>query len=439
MQVRRVGPTILVVTLVVLLMPAMPGYGAGKPARRIVVDGPITPAVADFIESAINDAADAGASALVIELDTPGGLLNSTKTIVKDILGSEVPVLIYIAPGGAGATSAGVFITMSAHVAAMAPGTTIGAAHPVGGQGQDIKGDMREKVENYAVSFIESIARQRGRNVEWVEKAVRESVSISETQALEKHVVDFVASDLSDLFAQAQGKEIELAGKTVKLDLSGAVDSRGGAVVEDVEMTLRQRVLSVITDPSVAYLLMMAGMLGLYMEFAHPGTVFPGVMGAICLLLALLAGQVLPINSTGVLLLLLGMGFFVGELLMPSFGMLGVGGIIAITLGSLFLYTPESGLYVDPKLIVATVSAFGLVLLFILMVLVRDRRRQAMTGAEGLVGEQGVAVTSIAKTGKIRVHGEFWNAFSKTPIDSGRPVRVLRVDRLRVEVAEAKE
>jgi len=428
-----------IVAAAILLGTAARGWEAGGPARRIFVDGPITPAVADFIESAINDAVDADASALVIELDTPGGLLNSTKTIVKDILASKVPVLIYIAPGGAGATSAGVFITMSAHVAAMAPGTTIGAAHPVGGQGQDIKGDMREKVENYAVSFIESIAQQRGRNVEWVEKAVRESVSISETQAVEKNVVDFVATDLSDLFEQAQGKEIELAGTKVKLDLSGALDSKGRAVVEDVEMTLRQRVLRVITDPSIAYLLMMAGMLGLYMEFAHPGTVFPGVMGAICLLLALLAGQVLPINSTGILLLLLGMGFFVGELLMPSFGMLGVGGIIAITLGSLFLYTPESGLYVDPKLIVATVSAFGLVLLFIVFVLVRDRRRQAMTGAEGLIGERGVAVTAIAGTGKIRVHGEFWNAFSKAPIESGRPVRVLSVDRLRVEVAEAKE
>jgi len=251
--------------------------------------------------------------------------------------------------------------------------------------------------------------------------------------------VDFVAADLSDLFAQANGKEIELAGDKIKLDLSGAVDSKGRALVEDVEMTLRQKVLTVITDPSIAYLLMMAGMLGLYMEFAHPGTIFPGVMGAICLLLALLAGQVLPINSTGVLLLLLGMGFFVGELLVPSFGMLGIGGIIAITLGSLFLYTPESGLYVDPKLILGTVSAFGLVLLFILTVLLRDRRRQAVTGAEGLVGEKGVAVTRITDTGKIRVHGEFWNAFAKAPIENGHAVRVVRVDRLRVEVAEAEE
>ncbi|RMF25216.1 MAG: nodulation protein NfeD, partial [Deltaproteobacteria bacterium] len=278
----------------------------GTAVWRMKIDGPINPAVADFIGSTIEQAGDANAAMLVIELDTPGGLLNSTKTIVKDILAAPLPVAVYVAPAGAGATSAGVFITLSAHVAAMAPGTTIGAAHPVSGQGGDIEGDMRKKVENYAVSFVESIAGQRGRNVEWAEKAVRESVSVTAREAAELGVVDFVADDLTDLIEKADGRTVEVAGEKVKIDLSKARVEGAGAVVVDVEMSFRQKVLNVITDPNIAYLLMMAGMLGLYMEFSHPGAVFPGVVGTICLLLALLAAQVLPINLTGGLLILLG-------------------------------------------------------------------------------------------------------------------------------------
>ena len=420
-----------------------PGAGsapaAGGPAYRLVIDGPISPAVADYIASAIRKAEENDAAVLIIQLDTPGGLLNSTKTIVKDILGSPVPVIVYVAPSGGGATSAGVFITLAGHIAAMAPGTTIGAAHPVGGGGQTIEGDMRAKVENYAVSFVESIAERRGRNVDWAEQAVRESVSITETEAVELGVVDLVAANLDELLSLSDGRMVEVTGTKLPLDLSGALTDEGRAVVRDIELTFRQRVLSVITDPNIAYLLMMAGMLGLYMEFSNPGTIFPGVAGAICLLLALLAAQVLPISSTGVLLLLLGMAFLLGELFMPSFGVLGLGGIVAITLGSLFLYTPESGMSVDISYIIATVAMFTLAVTVVVGLLVRDRRRRATTGAEGLVGELGSAVTPVHRTGKVKVHGEFWNAASEVPIRKNRPVRVKAVRGLKVLVTEEQE
>ena len=408
---------------------------AAPPVHRISIDGPISPAVADYLDSAIKGAESAGAPALIVELDTPGGLLNSTKTIVKSILASEVPVIVYVAPGGAGATSAGVFITMAAHVAAMAPGTNIGAAHPVSGQGGDIQSDMRAKVENYTASFVESIAERRGRNGEWAEQAVRESVSITEQEALEKNVVDLVASDIDQLLRLAHGREIELNGRTVTLDLEGA--SAGS--VSDVERTLRQRVLELVTDPNIAYLLMMAGMLGLYMEFSNPGAIFPGVVGAICLLLALLAGQVLPINSTGVLLILLGMAFLLGEMLMPSFGVLGMGGIVALTLGSLFLYTPESGLSVDIGYLVVTIVMFTVAVVAMLGLLVRDRGRQARTGTEGLLGATGTAVTKVGANGKVKVSGELWNARSRQEIAEGRKVRVEAVVGLDLEVKEERE
>ena len=423
----------LAALLLVLVAPTSNG-ASGRVVYRAVVDGPISPAVADFIKSSIEQAHEADAALLIIQLDTPGGLLSSTKTIAKDLLGSPVPVAVWVAPGGAGAISAGVFITLAAHVAVMAPGTTIGAAHPVSGQGGDIEGDMREKVENYAVSFVESIANRRGRNVEWAEKAVRESVAITEIEAVELGVVDFAAGDIAELLRKASGKEIELAGETITLDLASLADLPGGPPVHEIEMTLRQKVLSIITDPNIAYLLMMAGMLGLYMEFSNPGTIFPGVAGAICLLLALLASQVLPINSTGVLLLVLGMAFLLGELVVPSFGVLGFGGIIALTLGSLFLYTPESNLAVDTGLILGIMLTFTAALLVVVVLLVKDKRRPSTTGAEGLVGEIGVTAGDLREVGTVRVHGELWRARCGQELETGTRVRVVSIDGLELTV-----
>jgi membrane-bound serine protease (ClpP class) len=414
-----------------------PVAAADTRVYRIDIDGPISPATADYVESALEHASENAASALVVRLDTPGGLLNSTKTIVKAFLAADVPVIVHVAPGGSSATSAGVFMTMAAHVAAMAPGTTIGAAHPVSGGGQDIGGDMRQKVENYAVSFVESIASKRGRNVEWAQKAVRESVSITETEAVELRVVDFIAADVSELLRKASGLEVDVGSRRVKLELVGP----DGAVpvVLDIPMTFRQRVLNVITDPNIAYLLMMAGILGLYMEFSNPGAVFPGVAGVICLLLALLAGQVLPISSTGALLILVGMAFLLAELFIPSFGVLGFGGIVAVTLGSLFLYTPDSELAVDRRLIAVTVTAFSLVVVLIFTLVVRDRRKRAWTGSEGLVGKVGVTVTRVHREGTVKVHGELWNATSNEEIEAHRPVSVLAVTGLKLRVKENEE
>lgn len=405
--------------------------------HRIVVDGPISPATADYVDSAVADAAAAGAAALIIRLDTPGGLLNSTKTIVKRILTAPIPVIVHVAPSGSSATSAGVFVTLAGHVAAMAPGTTIGAAHPVSGGGEDIGGDMRTKVENYAASFVESIAEKRGRNVEWAARAVRESVSITENEALDLKVVDVVADDTDTLLSRVEGREVDVNGKVTRLSLVSA-DGRTPRIV-DIPMTLRQRVLTIVSDPNIAYLLMMAGMLGLYMEFSTPGAIFPGVAGSICLLLALLAAQVLPVSSIGALLLLVGLAFLVAESFVPSFGALGFGGIVAITLGSLFLYTPESHLAVDRSLVAVTTLVFAAVATAIVVTVLRDRHRRPSTGAEALVGVYGVSISPVHRSGKIRIHGEIWNATSRTPIDSGRSVRVVRVEGLHLTVEPSQE
>src|SRR5437867_3622752 len=313
---------------------AQPQDASAPHVDVIVIDGTINPAVDDFIRESIGRAKLNRAHALVIQLDTPGGLLTSTRTIVKEILGAPVPVIVYVSPSGAGAGSAGVFVTMSGHIAAMAPGTNIGAAHPVGGGGQEVKGVMGEKIENFTASFSETIARQRGRNAEWAIQAVRKSVSITEKEALKLNVIDIVAKDLDDLLKQSDGRKVDLDGRPHTLSLKDVKVIRH-------EMNVKQRVINTIADPNIAYLLLMAGILGLYMEFSHPGVIFPGVAGAICLLLAFASLQLLPINYAGLGLIILGIGLLIGEAFAPSFGVLGVGGIISLALGSFFLFDTE--------------------------------------------------------------------------------------------------
>ncbi len=401
----------------------------------IVIDGTINPAVADFIHESIARTRDEGALALVIQLDTPGGLLSSTKTIVKDILGAPVPVIVYVAPSGAGAGSAGVFITMAAHIAAMAPGTNIGAAHPVAGGGQDIQGDMREKIENFTASFGETIARRRGRNVEWAEKAVRESVSITEVEALEKNVIDLIASDLQDLLRQAEDREVEVGNTKVALNFKSAKGADGQIRISTLEMRLKHKVLNLLADPNIAYLLMMAGILGLYLEFSHPGTVFPGLAGGICLLLALTALQVLPINYTGLLLILLGVSLLIAELFLPSFGILGVGGIISLALGSLFLFdTPESDLMVDRSVIFTVVACFSGIMLIVGSLAIKAWRQKPLSGMEALVGEIGEVKVRLSPRGKVWVHGEYWNAEGEEEIEVGERVQVSGVKGMTLKV-----
>ncbi len=397
----------------------------------IVIDAMINPATADFIHESIFAAERDGARALLIELDTPGGLLESTKSIVKDLLGSPVPVIVYVAPSGGGAASAGVFVTMAANIAAMAPGTNIGAAHPVSGQGSDIGGDMREKVENFTVSLSKTIAQERGRNVEWAEKAVRESVSITEQEALKLHVIDIVAASRDDVLKQANQRQVTVQGTKRTLDLAGAT-----IVVR--EMRLKQKFLNIMANPNVAYLLMMAGLLGLYVEFTHPGVFFPGVAGAICLLLAMAALQVLPINYSGLALIGLGLALLISELFVPSFGILGVGGIVAFVLGSLLLFdTPDSDLTVDRSIVYAAAVTFGSFTLLVSYLVVRSQRRKPTLGREGLIGEVGEVKNRIApgnSGGKIFVHGEYWNAMADEAIEVGERAEVVRVDGMRLAV-----
>ena len=319
------------------------------------IDGSINPAVDDFIHESIGRAKANGARALIIQLDTPGGLLGSTRSIVKNLLGAQVPMMVYVAPSGAGAGSAGVFITMAAHMAAMAPGTNIGAAHPVAGGGQEVKGVMGEKIENFTASFSESIAQKRGRNTEWAIQAVRKSVAITETDALKKNVIDIVAKDIDDLLKQVRWPQSRSrrphAGCSI---LRTSTSNR-------FEMSFKQKLINALADPNIAYLLMMAGLLGLYMEFAHPGVIFPGVAGAICLIIALTAFQVLPINYAGLGLVVLGIALLVGEVFRAEFRRARESAESSPSRsGSFFLFDTESSdLIVDRSIIFTAVATLG--------------------------------------------------------------------------------
>lgn len=432
MKTLKLSCLILLLTVAVSVM-AQTKDAAAPHVDLISIDGTINPAVDDFIRESIGRAKAGGAKALIIQLDTPGGLLNSTRTIVKEMLGAEVPLMVYVAPSGAGAGSAGVFITMAAHIAAMAPGTNIGAAHPVAGAGQEVKGAMGEKIENFTASFSESIAQKRGRNTEWAIQAVRKSVAITEKEALKKNVIDIVARDIDDLLKQADGRKVDVNGKDVVLSVKGAQVIRH-------EMSLKQRVLNTIADPNIAYILMMAGFLGLYMEFAHPGVFFPGIAGAICLLLAFASLQVLPINYTGLALILLGLGLLVGEAFFPNFGVLGIGGIVSLALGSLLLFdTPISDFGVDRSIVFTAVGTVGSFVLAISYLVFRSQKATPAVGKEGLIGQIGEVRGKLAPTGRIFVHGENWSAQADGPIDVGEKVRVVGYDGMQLKVRRLSE
>jgi membrane-bound serine protease (ClpP class) len=401
----------------------------------IVIDGSINPAVDDFIRESITRAKSNGARALVIQLDTPGGLLSSTRTIVKEMLSAQVPIMVYVSPSGAGAGSAGVFITMAAHIAAMAPATNIGAAHPVAGGGQEVKGVMAEKIENFTASFSETIAQKRGRNTEWAIEAVRRSVSITETDALKKKVVDIIAKDIDDLLRQADGRKVDLDGRITTLSVKGVNVVRH-------EMSLKQIIVNAIADPNIAYMLLMAGILGLYMEFSNPGVMFPGVTGAICLVLALISLQLLSFNYAGLFLIILGIALLVGEAFMPSFGILGIGGVISLALGSFLLFdTPNSDLTIDATIVytaVATMAAFVLAIGYLVF---RSQKAKPTLGMDGLMGEIGEVRVKLSPSGKVFVHGEYWNAQTQTDgqIDVGDKVQIVGYDGMNLKVKRLQE
>jgi membrane-bound serine protease (ClpP class) len=400
-------------------------FAAENEIYIIKVSGSINPAVAEFLKKGINKASVDRVSGIIIEIDTPGGLAESMREIVMAMLASRVPVVTYVSPSGARAASAGVMITIAADIAAMAPGTNIGAAHPVGVGGKDIGGTMSEKVTNDMVAQAKSIARKRGRNAEWVEKAVRKSVSVTETEALEMNVIDIVAKDLDDLIRQMNGRKIQDKG-VLKLD---------HVKKTILEENLRTRILKTISDPNIAYILMMIGLAGLYFELSHPGAVLPGVVGGISIILAFFAFQTIPINYAGFLLIILALIFFILEMKVASYGLLSVAGITSLLLGSLMLFknngtgTALSWGVLYPTLII--VSGFFVVVSGLVF---RSHLSKPKTGAKGLIGEIGIVKEAIRPEGKVFVHGELWNAISKDSIEKGVKVRVVKINNLVLEV-----
>ncbi len=406
-----------------------------RPVLVIQVEGVIGPSSADYITSAIKQADRELAQALVIELDTPGGLDLSMRSIIKEMLAAERPIVVYVSPSGARAASAGAFITLAAHVAAMAPGTNIGAAHPVNMGGQMDK-EMNKKVTNDAAAYIRTIAVKRGRNVEWAEDAVRKSVSATEKEALKLKVIDLVAENLDDLLATLDGRTLTTARGKVVLHTQGVE-------VKRIDMGLRDKVLKVISDPTIAYILLMLGLAGLYFELSTPGAILPGILGGICLILAFYAFQTLPINYAGLLLILLAIILFIAEVKVASHGLLAAGGIAAMILGSMMLIKRSVPfLRISMTAILLTTGATAAFFVFIVTMALKAQRRKTTTGVEGLIGQIGTARTPLRPEGRIFVGGELWSARCEEGAEPGEKVRVravsgLMLDVSRVEAVEA--
>jgi len=419
--------------LILLLIAPSAALSADAPqVAAVVVNGPINPVVAEFLQRNLKESARRGDRLLLVEMDTPGGLDSSMRGIVKDIFASPVPVAVFVAPSGARAASAGAVIALAADICAMAPGTNIGAAHPVTmGMGEKPDKVMSEKLVNDAEAYIEGIAGKRGRNADLAKKMVRESLSISAEKALEGGVSDLLASSREDLLKKLDGRRIVREGKETALLLAGAE-------VRQYEMGTRERILNTISNPNVAYVLLMLGFLGLFFELSNPGVILPGVIGGISLILAFFALQTLPVNYAGVLLILLAIVLFIAEIKVVSQGMLTVGGVISMIFGSLLLFE-SSAPYLRVSWHVILVTVLMTTLFFVIVVgkVVKAHRPKSVTGNEGMVGEKGVADTDITPEGKIFVRGEYWDAASSERITKGEKVEVTAVEGLRVRVKKA--
>lgn len=427
--VRLIFPVAL--ACVILGLTALSLFAAETNAPKVYtvrIQATITPVVAEFVSSSLKKAREMNAEAVVLELDTPGGLDTAMRAIVKDMQASPVPVIVFVSPSGARAASAGAIITLAAHVAAMAPGTNIGAAHPVG-VGQKMDEVMSAKATNDAAAYIRSIAEQHGRNVQWAEDAVRKSISSTETEALKVGIIDLIAKDIPDLLNKSDGKTVRLGERSHTLRTARAV------VVAE-EMGFRHKLLSFISDPTVAYMLMLIGFYGIFFELSNPGSVAPGVIGAIALVLAFYAFQTLPVNYAGLLLILIGIVLFVLEVKVTSYGMLTIGGIACLILGSLMLFdTGAPMLRLSLSVILPAAAGTAAFFFFTFRMAYRAQRSKVSTGVEGLVGSRGIVKNEItASGGQVQLHGELWAAISDEPLPAGTAVVVESVSGLTVKV-----
>ena len=402
----------------------------GQTVISMKIDGTINPVTADFIHNGIEKAGKENASCLIIHLNTPGGLLKSTRVIITDILESPVPVIVYVSPGGAQSGSAGVFITLAAHIAAMAPGTNIGAAHPVILQGS-MDSTMSEKITNDAAAFIRSIAQKRNRNIEWAENAVRKSFSYSETEALEDSAINIIAKDEQDLLNQVDGKQVELSSGTIILHTKGAR-------IEPFRMGFLEKLLNVISDPTIAYILLLIGLYGIMFELYSPGVILPGVAGVISLILAFYSMHTLPVNYAGVALIIFAVILFLLEIKIVSHGILAIGGVISLLLGSMMLIKSGPGLEmmrISRTVIFTATAISALFFLFIIGAGIKAQRGKVVTGIDALIGDTGEVIEPLQPSGMIRVQGELWSAESLSGvIGKGEKVRIKEMKNLKLYV-----
>ena len=417
-----------------------------RPVFQLTIDDAIGPATDDYVERAIETATLQHAELIVIRMDTPGGLDSAMRSIIKNITNSSVPVAVYVAPTGARAASAGTYILYASHIAAMAPGTNLGAATPVqiGGISppdlqkekdqtdkpapENNKTTLQRKIINDAVAYIRGLAQLHGRNEEWAEKAVREAASLPAADALKINVIDIVASSTTDLLKQIDGREVLVLGQKRRLKTAGLT-------VKEINPDWRSRLLSVITNPNIAYILMLVGIYGVILEFSNPGAIVPGTVGAICLLLALYSFQLLPINYAGMGLILLGIALMVGEAFEPSFGMLGIGGVIAFVIGSIILMdTDAPGFGIDVAVIATFAVTSVMMFVFVIGMVIKARRRPVVSGMEELLGSEALVIEDFAQKGRVNIHSENWNALCDTPLHKGQSVKVIGIDGLTLQV-----
>ena len=422
---RYIFPVLLILCLTTL------GYGS---IIKITVDAPIHPITSEYIQKSLEKADRENASLIIISLNTPGGLDTSMREIIEKILSTETPVVAFVSPSGARAASAGFFIGVACDLFVMAPGTNTGAAHPVGVSitGQQMDETMADKVTHDAASYIKSIAEKRGRNIKMAEDAVRESLSYTEKEAYEGGLIDLIAKDEQEIIDFFHNKTIQkFDGEERVLDLQDEE-------VVDLPMTARQKFLLTISNPNLAYILLMLGLLGLYFEFSNPGAILPGVLGGLCLLVAIFSFQILPINYVGLILILLSIGLFILEIKVQSYGILSVGGILAMVIGSIMLIdAPIPELRPSLKFIIPVAIGLSLIFLFLIILAVRVHMRKAVTGKEGLIGKIGVARTELNPEGKVFVHGEIWDAEAQQDIPEGTKVKVIEVlENLKIKVTK---